>query len=233
MSWQDDLISDFTLSQDAIDPLERLLDLLSFANDRNLTTVRSESGIVNLHFRDSLNLINEPAFQAATEIVDVGSGAGFPGLPLAIAAPKKKFTLIESVSRKCEFIATAASDLGLKNVTVLNSRAEDAGRSSLRDHFDLALARAVGPFAVVIEYVMPLIRPDGSALLQRGAREDGDEETATAVAALLGGRLESFKSVRPYPEAANLHLWVFTKTSPTPDRFPRRPGMAKKRPLRP
>jgi len=233
MSWQQDFISDYGLPPAAIKSLERLLVLLQAANDRNLTTVRDESGIVDLHFRDSLHLIGEPVFITAARIVDVGSGAGFPGLPLAIAAPEKNFTLLESVSRKCEFISSAASELGLGNVTVLNSRAEDAGRSTLRDHFDLALARAVGPFAVVIEYVMPLIKTGGSALLQRGAREAGDEKTAAAVASLLGGKLESLKSVKPYPEAANLHLWHFSKISPTPDRFPRRPGMAKKRPLHP
>lgn len=231
MTWQTAIEADFHLDGPQIASFERLLLLLADQSDRNLTAVTEPENIVALHFRDSLGLIDLPETKSARNAVDIGSGAGFPGLPLAIAIPSLTVTMIEARRRKCEFIEKAIATLGLNNAAVLASRAEDAGRSEMRATFDIAFARAVGSMAEVLEYCFPLLKKGGSALLQRGDRSSDDEKQAGLVAELLGGTLARIESVRPYSNAKNLHLWVFSKTAPTPERFPRRPGIARKRPL--
>ena len=175
---------------------------------------------MNVHFRDSLSLLSFDQLQTADSVVDIGSGAGFPGLPLAIACPDKSFSLLEANGKKCEFLAATIKALCLTNVEIAPLRAEDAGRSTMRDHFDLALARAVGPLAVVLEYTLPLLTVGGTALLQRGAREAGDKQVSREIALMLGSELVSVSPVKPYPGSRNLHVWRFLKTLPTPERFP-------------
>jgi len=233
MTWEEEIAAEYSLSASQISKLHALLEYLAGISDRNLTSVTGEANIVNFHFRDSLALLAFNEFAEADRIVDVGSGAGFPGLPLAIACPEKSFTLLEARSRKCGFIDDAVDLLELHNVRSLQSRAEEAAGGVYRDYFDLAVARAVGSLPVVLEYVLPLLKTGGSALLQRGNREDGDESSAATVARLLGGRLEKIEPSYPYPGSKNLHVWVFSKTMATPKRFPRRSGIAKKRPLSP
>lgn len=233
MSWQDDLSASFGLSEQQILAFERLQDMLAAPSGRNLTAVTGRERIVNVHFRDSLSLIAFRELGAAANIVDIGSGAGFPGIPLAIAFPEKNVTLVEANGKKCKFLESASRELGLKNVHPVHARAEEAGRSALRDSFDLALARAVGPLPLVLEYALPLIRTGGCALLQRGAREEGDEELAGGIALQLGARLDSVTAIESYPGSKNLNVWALVKSGATPERFPRRPGMAKKRPLKP
>ncbi|MHB9112263.1 MAG: 16S rRNA (guanine(527)-N(7))-methyltransferase RsmG [Thermoleophilia bacterium] len=233
MNWESEIASDYSLSVDQISKFRAFLDYLAGISDRNLTAVTGERKIVDFHFKDSLSLLSFEEFSKANEIVDVGSGAGFPGLPLAIAHPEKSFSLLESNSKKCDFIDVAVKLLELHNVKTIRSRSEESALGENRDRFDLAVARAVGSLAVVIEYVLPLVKPGGGALLQRGAREERDDISAAAVAGLLGGQLDRVEPVRPYPGSKNLHVWVLSKLVPTPKRFPRRPGMAKKRPLSP
>jgi 16S rRNA (guanine527-N7)-methyltransferase len=162
-------------------------------------------------------------------IADLGSGAGFPGLPLAIAKPDASVSLIESSRRKCDFLERAAAACELRNVRVVNSRAEswDAGRG----RSDLVTARALGPLPVVVEYGAPLLRVNGSLLVWRGARDHDAERIAARAAAELGLEPREPLSVHPYPAARRRHLHLILKVRPTPDRFPRRPGMAAKRPL--
>ncbi|MHB8160307.1 MAG: 16S rRNA (guanine(527)-N(7))-methyltransferase RsmG [Thermoleophilia bacterium] len=233
MSWQEQICSDFGISSARVALFEKLLELLIGISDRNLTAVTTADLIVNVHFRDSLSLLSFAELETADSVVDIGSGAGFPGLPLAIACPDKSFSLLEANNKKCDFLTAAIKTLCLSNVEIAAVRSEDAGRSTMRDYFDLALARAVGPLAVVLEYTLPLLTVGGAALLQRGAREEGDEQISREIAVILGGELVSVSPVKPYQGSRNLHVWRFLKTLPTPERFPRRPGMAKKRPLRP
>ncbi len=233
MSWKKDLSLAYSLAPGQISALEQLLDLLAGVSDRNLTAVTGRNRIIDIHFRDSLGLLGFREFDAAGSVVDIGSGAGFPGLPLAISRPEKSFTLVEANRKKCEFLASVTRLLDLANVEIISDRAEKVCHSKLRESFDLALARAVGPLPVVLEYALPLLDLQGTALFQRGSREAGDEATAAGVAALLGGQLQRISAVSPYPDAKDLNVWVFSKVSPTNARFPRRIGVAKKRPLKP
>jgi 16S rRNA (guanine527-N7)-methyltransferase len=208
--------------------LSSLLDIL--ADDSHApTTVRSPEQAVDTHVADSLVALELPDVRAASAIADLGAGAGFPGLPLAVALPVAEAVLVESVARKCAFIRAAADAAGLTNVAVIADRAESwtAGLGTR----DLVTARALAPLAVLAEYAAPLLREGGVLVAWKG-RRDAEEELDAAVAAeQLGLAVEEIRAVRPYATAEHRHLHVLRKVAPTPDRFPRRPGMARKRPL--
>jgi len=167
--------------------------------------------------------------RAAATIADLGSGAGFPGLPLAIALPAAGVSCVESNGRKCAFISRAAEACGTGNATAVHARAEEwtAGLGAC----DLVTARALAPLAVVAEYAAPLLSMGGSLVAWRGRRDPGDEESGARAAAELGLEPGAVIRVEPYPGALHRHVHVIRKVAPTPERFPRRPGTARKRPL--
>lgn len=231
LCWQEVLAVQYGLGQDQIMRFEKLLDRIQHRADRGLTAVTRPESIIRVHFLDSLWLLRLPEISNVARIMDIGSGAGFPGLPLAIAMPGTFFAMIEANNKKAAFIAGMIEELGLNNAQVFALRAEDAGKSAIRESFDVALARAVGSLPEVLEYTLPLVRKGGHALLQRGAREPGDNVTAAGAAVLLGGALVRIVPANPYPEAKNLNLWVWEKRQTTPDKYPRRAGMPRKRPL--
>ena len=193
------------------------------------TTVRHPRRVLEDHLADSLVALELPQLAAAGELVDLGAGAGLPGLALAIARPALAVTLVEGNARKCEFIARAASSCGLTNTRVVAARAEAWPAGIGR--FDLVTARALAALEVVAEYAAPLLRPAGVLVVWRGRRDPDSEARAARAARILGLEAADPIAVRPYVAAAHRHLHVFAKTGPTPERFPRRPGVARKRPL--
>jgi 16S rRNA (guanine527-N7)-methyltransferase len=208
--------------------LEILLGLL-MTDPGAATTVRSEQRVLDDHLADSLVALELPQVQDASIVCDLGSGAGLPGLPLAIARPDADVSLVESNARKCEFIERAADACGLDNVAVVNARAEE-WREGL-DRCDLITARALGPLDVVVEYAAPLLRVGGTLVVWRGARDADAEAAGERAAARLGLAPEEPLPVRPYAGAVRRHLHVMSKVRDTPSGFPRRTGVARKRPL--
>ena len=193
------------------------------------TTVRDRDGIIRDHLADSLAALELAPVRRARSIADLGAGAGFPGLPLAIALPAASVALVESNGRKCEFIERAIGACGLRNARAVQSRAE-AWTDGL-GCCDLVTARAVDSLAVMAEYAAPLLRIGGTLVAWRGRRDVAEEKAASRAAEVLGLAPGVVIRTQPYPGAQHRHLHSFTKTAPTPDRFPRRPGMAHKRPL--
>jgi 16S rRNA (guanine527-N7)-methyltransferase len=193
------------------------------------TTVRDRRAIVDDHLADSLVALDLGQVRAATAIADVGSGAGFPGLPLAIALPAARTTLIESSSRKCAFLERAIAASGVSNATVLHARAEDVGREP--PAYDLVTARALAPLPVVAEYAAPLLRLGGTLVAWRGRRDPEDEQAAKLAADELGLEVLEPVHVQPYSRAEHRNLHLMSKVMETAQRFPRRPGVARKRPL--
>ena len=189
------------------------------ANSRmNLTAITDEDAFIRDHILDSLAVL--PWLPETGSVVDVGSGAGFPGVPIAIARPALQVTLLESSQRKAKFLETSG-------LPVVWSRAEDCGRGDGRDAFDVAVTRAVAPLAVVLELVLPLVRLGGQAVLWLGREALDEEATATRVCALLGAR-----SARVVPSASQgRRFLIVDKVESCPERFPRRPGVAARRPL--
>jgi 16S rRNA (guanine527-N7)-methyltransferase len=170
-----------------------------------------------------------PELRGARQIADLGAGSGFPGLALAVALPEAHVTLVESVRRKCDFMNRAAALAGIENTEAVHTRAEEWADGIGRN--DIVVARALAPLTAIAEYAAPLLTELGMLIAYKGKR-DPDEESAGRLAAdELGLSVGPVLAVDPYPGAGERHLHLFTKTSRTPDRFPRRAGMARKRPL--
>jgi 16S rRNA (guanine527-N7)-methyltransferase len=167
----------------------------------------------------------------AGAIADVGSGAGFPGLVLAVALPDARVDLIEAARRKCEVIERLAAAGGAENARVVPLRAEEQAAGEGREAYDVVTARAVDSLAVLVEYAAPLLRVGGVVVAWKGAREGNEERAGEKAAALLGLEPHDVVRVHPFEGARDRHLHVYAKTLPTPEGFPRRPGMARKRPL--
>jgi 16S rRNA (guanine527-N7)-methyltransferase len=193
------------------------------------TTVREPQRILDDHLADSLVALELDHVNWEGRIADLGAGAGFPGLPLAIARPAADVALVESNARKCEFLRTAVRRLELGNVEVVRERAEQwsAGLGGR----DVVVARALAALPVVAEYAAPLLATGGALVAWRGRRDPVDETMGASAAAELGLEPLDPVAVSPYPEALHRHLHVMVKVAPTPPRFPRRPGVARKHPL--
>jgi 16S rRNA (guanine527-N7)-methyltransferase len=184
-----------------------------------------------VHLADSLSGLEVERLRRGTRIADIGAGAGFPGLPLAIALPDASVDLVESAARKCEVIDRLAAACGAVNARAIRARAEEWAAAEGREAYGTITVRAVAPLAVLAEYAAPLLRLDGVLVAWKGER-DLDEETAGGVAAArLGMRLAEIRPVEPYAGSRHRHLHVYEKVEPTPEGFPRRPGLARKRPL--
>jgi 16S rRNA (guanine527-N7)-methyltransferase len=193
------------------------------------TTVRGAEAIADDHLADALVALELDEVRAATRIADLGSGTGIPGLALAIALPEARVWLVESNRRKCEFIARTATACGLGNADAVCVRVEEWAEG--RGRCDLVVARALASLPVVAEYAAPLLRAGGALVAWRGRIDPGEESVGRATAGELGLRYEPPRPVKPYPRAAHRHLQRMIKVAPTPARFPRRAGMARKRPL--
>lgn len=224
----DQLVARWSLPTGAGPALSELLDVV-VRDDRAPTTVRDPVRAVEDHLADSLVSLELERVRGARQIADIGSGAGFPGLPLAIALPEASVHLVESTARKCEFLRAAVAATQAKNVVVIEARAEEW--AGVGGGFDLVTARALAPLPVVAEYAAPLLRLGGALVAWRGRPDEEAESRAAAAAAELGLKPDPPRRVVPYRAAQHRYLHLMSKVSPTPERFPRRPGMAVKRPL--
>jgi 16S rRNA (guanine527-N7)-methyltransferase len=193
------------------------------------TTVTEPAAVIDDHISDSLVALELEIVREARTILDLGAGAGFPGLPLAAALPAARVTLLESSGRKCRFIDSIAGASGIDNASAVHARAE-AWPEGLEGH-ELVTARAVAPLPVVAEYAAPLLSLGGALVVWRGRRDQAEEAAAAHAAGELGLELLDPLPVRPYPDARHRHLQTLVKRAPTPSRFPRRAGLARKRPL--
>jgi 16S rRNA (guanine527-N7)-methyltransferase len=208
--------------------IDRVLAALE-ADEHAPTAIREAQQALQAHVADSLAALELDALSATRRIADLGSGAGFPGVALAVALPEAEVSLIESQRRKCEFLERLCASAGVENARVVCTRAEEWGAGLGAN--DAVLARALAPQAVVLEYAAPLLRIGGTVVDWRGRRDQVAERDADRAAALLGLARDEVRSVVPFEGASDRHLHVFTKVQETPPRFPRRSGIARKRPL--
>ena len=214
--------------------VQRLLEALAAEPDPH-TTVDPEAAL-EVHVADSLSGLEVRELAAARRVADVGAGAGFPGLALAIALPRSQVDLIESAGRKTAVIDRLIQAAELGNARSITARAEDFARTPAalgggREAYDAVTARAVGPLAVLVEYAAPLLRVDGVLVAWKGARDPAEESAGAAAAEKVGMAVREVLPVQPYEASENRHLHVFRKLAPTSPEFPRRAGMARKRPL--
>jgi 16S rRNA (guanine527-N7)-methyltransferase len=219
----------FPLPPGAEDALERVLELQAH-DPAASTTVRDPAAARERHIADSLVALEIGAVRDARRIADLGSGAGWPGLALAAALPTAHVALVESASRHCRYLERAVAVAGLTNAVVVHARAE-AWPDGLGAH-DLVTARALASLPVVCEYAAPLLELGGTLVAWKGEVPPEEAADGAAAAAELGLEPTEIRPVRPFPEARGRTLHVLRKAAPTPSRFPRRPGMAVKRPIR-
>ena len=210
-------------------------EILSWNRRANLTRVTDPDEVQTRHFIDSLSVVRalpRGALGADTKLIDVGSGAGLPGVPLKIAFPALNLVLLEANGKKAEFLTHLARTLELDGVTVFGSRAEEAGhRDDLREAFDLVVSRAVAPMDVLAELTLPFCRVGGVAIAQKGADVGDELGRATDAIAILGGAESRTHVITPPGGDVARSLVVTEKVMSTPARYPRRPGIPAKRPL--
>lgn len=206
--------------------------LLEWNQRFNLTAVRSPEGIQTRHFLDSLTCLLVTGDLNGRRLIDIGSGAGFPGLPLKIMQPDLALTLVESVGKKTTFLQAVVAELQLADVDILSARAEDLGQDpAYRAGYDWAVARAVAPLPVLLEYLLPFCRVGGAALAQKGVQAAGELAAAKHALAVLGGGAPRLTPVNlPGQENAGAIITV-EKLRETPAEYPRRAGLPAKRPL--
>ncbi|HUB99417.1 MAG TPA: 16S rRNA (guanine(527)-N(7))-methyltransferase RsmG [Solirubrobacterales bacterium] len=217
----------------ALDPaareaLGKVLELL--ASERASVSSVVDERAWQVHVADSLTGLEIPELRTASRIADVGAGAGFPGLALAVALPNAHIDLIESVGRKCEFMERATDAAGISNATALNTRSEDWAAADGRDAYDAVTARAVGRLSTLAELASPLLKPNGVLVAWKGKRDDGEETQLESASEALAMAPEQILDVGNRAGSKHRHLHVIRKVGPTPPDLPRRPGIAKKRP---
>ena len=207
-------------------------ELLDWNQKFNLTAIKDSESIRTKHFLDSFSCVMAWGANPPHRLVDVGTGAGFPGLPLKILYPSMQVTLIESVGKKAMFCEHIVRMLGLENVQVLKARAEEAGQlTEHREKYDYAVARAVANLNVLSEYLLPLVCIGGTMLAQKGESGPAETQSAEKVMKLLGGKLQQIIQVNLPGLADDRYLVVVNKSHATPPKYPRKPGMPMKQPL--
>jgi 16S rRNA (guanine527-N7)-methyltransferase len=206
--------------------------LLEWNSVHNLTAIREPEEIRVKHFLDSLSLVLVLRGKIPARMVDVGTGAGFPGLVVKILYPQVQLTLIESVSKKLEFCQLVVEALDLEEVTFLHERAEKAGcEPQHRETYDLAVARAVATLPVLAEYLLPLVRRGGMVVAMKGETAPAEAHSAEHAIQLLGGHLRKLLPITLPGVAEERYLVIIDKQAPTPQGYPRRTGIPNKRPL--
>jgi 16S rRNA (guanine527-N7)-methyltransferase len=208
--------------------LQTVLALL--AEERASVSSVTDDRAWKVHVADSLTGLEVPELREAHRIADVGAGAGFPGLVLAVSLPDTQVDLIESVSRKTAFITHAAQQAGIPNATALTIRAEDLAKGEGRESYDIVTARAVARLSTLAELASPLLKENGVLVAWKGRRDAEEEAQMDRAAPELAMEPERIFDVGHRAGSEHRHLHVLRKSGPTPANLPRKPGLAKKRP---
>jgi 16S rRNA (guanine527-N7)-methyltransferase len=201
----------------------------------NLTAITDWENVLVRHFLDSLSCLKAlppGRLAAGAQVIDVGSGAGYPGIPLKIIHPEMRLTLLDSTAKKVNFLRHLVETLGLKHVCAIHARSEQLGQDPAhRERYDWALARAVAKMPTLVEYLLPLVHVGGAVLAQKGSDAPSEVHAAEGAIETLGGRVRQLVPVELRGLAETRYLVVIDKVAATPDKYPRRPGIPDKRPL--
>lgn len=223
-----------SMTSDQLNTFEGYLAELVAWNERvNLTSITEPAEIITKHFLDSLSVY--PTLQdlpPTSSLIDVGSGAGFPGIPLKIVMPQLRVTLLEATGKKTAFLQHLIQSLNLTAVSVVTARAEEAGQQlEHRERYDVVVARAVAALPVLAEYMLPLVKVGGRVIVQKGQDPADEVKQAAPALRILGGKVKQILPVTVPGLAAQRHVIVIQKIKTTPKQYPRRPGLPAKKPL--
>lgn len=222
-----------SLSEEQVALCARYCEILLAENQKqNLTSITERKEVAVKHFVDSLTCLQALRPGADLKLIDVGTGAGFPGLAVKIARPEIWLTLLESQEKKIKFLEKVKSDLNLEGVTVVKGRAEEAGKDeTCRERFDVAIARAVADMSVLSEYCLPLVKIGGLFLALKGPAVEEDLAGAGAAIKIMGGSVRKIIDFDLPLSGDRRKIVVIEKVSATPEKYPRRVGTPKKKPL--
>ena len=237
---------------EALNPLKKTLEAMNIENSQeliekfriymegvlewnekvNLTTITDPDEFVIKHFVDSIICANYPEYINAAKIIDVGTGAGFPGIPLSIISPEKEFILMDSLNKRLKIIDELCQRADIKNVVTLHARAEELAKNKAhRERYDLCVSRAVANMAVLAEYCLPFIKVGGFLMAYKGPEAENEVREAEHALYLLGGRAEEIRNGNLKEFGIDHKVVVIKKVSNTPSKYPRKPGTPTKEPL--
>lgn len=222
-----------TLTNMQLDMFDAYTRLLIEWNEKlNLTRIIDPQEIAVKHYLDSLSVLSAVKMNGSKSVIDIGTGAGFPGIPLKIVYPELTLTLLDSVNKRLLFIVEAAKELGLTDVLTLHARAEDAGRDRKhRERYDFALSRAVGKLSILTELCLPFCKPNGRFVAYKGPDVDAEVKDGLAAIKALGGKLEKVQCLTLPHADIQRTLVVIKKIIHTPMIYPRKAGIPEREPL--
>lgn len=222
-----------SLTNHQVEQLLKYKELLVEWNEKvNLTAITEDRDIMIKHFLDSLSCAKMPYIENGLKVIDVGTGAGFPGIPINIYYPDVSLTLLDSLNKRIKFLMEVCSSIGLDHVNFQHGRAEDFGNNKLfREKYDIAVARAVAQLNSLCEYCLPFVKVGGYFICQKGPNIDEELKTAKKAIELLGGRLVEKRDVKlPFSDITH-NIIIIEKIKHTPTKYPRKAGTPTKSPL--
>ena len=197
----------------------------------NLTGITEYEEVVEKHYVDSLSIVKVMDMNHVDTVIDVGTGAGFPGLPIAISS-RAEVTLLDSLNKRVNFLNSISTELGLNNVNSIHGRAEEMGANQkYREKYDVAVSRAVAPMNVLVEYLLPFVKTGGICICMKGPKADEELKEAKRAIKLLGGEIIKQEKLKLDNEKMERNLIIIKKVSTTAKKYPRKPGMPAKQPL--
>lgn len=222
-----------TLSQRQLNQFLKYFEMLVEWNQvMNLTAITEYEDVMKKHFVDSISLIKAYDLNKASTLIDVGTGAGFPGLALKIAFPQLKITLLDSLNKRIQFLNEVIRELAINGVETVHGRAEDFARSGrLRESFDLCVSRAVANLSILSEYCLPFVKVGGQFISYKSEKVAKESESAGAAIEILGGRINSQVEFKLPDSDIYRNLYIIDKIKQTPKKFPRKAGLPGKEPL--
>ena len=221
------------LGDTQMEQYNRYFELLVEWNEKiNLTAITEPKEVAIKHMIDSITAYDEKLFKDGTTVIDVGTGAGFPGLPLKIFCPEIKLTLMDSLNKRIKFLQTVVEELGLKDVECVHARAEEGARNKkYRESFDIAVSRAVARLPILCEYCLPFVKKGGHFIALKGMQYHDEAEEAAKAIKVMGGSKTEIRPVK-LPELDDKRAVItITKTMPTPKAYPRKAGTPTKNPI--
>lgn len=221
---------DIELSEKEIDLFYQYMKLLLEWNTKmNLTAITEEKDVILKHFIDSISI--NKYLQGKNRIMDIGTGAGFPGIPLKILNQQKEFILVDSLNKRIQFLEEVKKELVLNNLELIHSRVEDLAKdSNYRESADVVVSRAVANLRVLVEYMLPFVKKEGIVICMKGPNIEEEIEEAKNAIEILGGKIENIDNIQ-LPENLERNIIIIKKVKDTPSKYPRKAGTPVKQPL--
>lgn len=223
--------ADMELSELQVGKFYKYMNLLQEWNNKiNLTAIIEPSDIILKHFIDSMSILKY--INKQDKIIDVGTGAGFPGIPIQIINQNSKVVLLDSLNKRIKFLDNVIENLNLKNIETIHMRAEECGRlQKYREQFDVAVSRAVAPMNILLEYLLPMVKVGGKCICMKGPEIDEELKNCTKALEILGGKIEKIEKINLANTNNRRTIIIVRKNKKTPNKYPRNAGTPSKTPI--